>query len=310
MSRTINRLLVGALALGAAACAEGLTDAQTRAFEDAFLSAPLGLSSTTSTFSASTSGDAAGPWMPEGDRHRGGGGRGHHGPGDGLMGGGIDGLFMGGGFGPGFGRGHFGDPVLQGTCAFDAATGRVACAPQTRDGLTITRSAAYATASGTAQSAFDSVTTNSINVRVTVTGTVTRRNGLTSTIQSASDRTVAGLAAGSTQRTVNGTSAGTENTTGTDSAGATFTAVRTAGDTTTNVVIPVSTTSTPSFPTAGTVIRSMKVTVTYASQAPVTSTRREVLTYDGTSTAKLVITRDGTTRTCTVPLPHGRPTCQ
>jgi hypothetical protein len=179
-----------------------------------------------------------------------------------------------------------------------------------RNGLTITRSAAYTTAAGAVQQAFDSVTTNTINVRVSVTGTATRRNGVTSTVQNASDRTVSGLAAGSTQRTVNGTSAGTENTTGTDSTGATFTAVRTAGDTTKNVVIPVSTPTTPAFPTAGTVIRSMKVTVTYASKAPVTSTRREVLTYDGSNTAKLVITRDGTTRNCTVPLPHGRPTCQ
>jgi hypothetical protein len=40
------------------------------------------------------------------------------------------------------------------------------------------------------------------------------------------------------------------------------------------------------------------------------SSRREVITYDGSATAKLVITRDGTTKTCSLPLPHGRPVCQ
>jgi hypothetical protein len=40
------------------------------------------------------------------------------------------------------------------------------------------------------------------------------------------------------------------------------------------------------------------------------STRREVITYDGSSTAKVVITKDGVTQTCTQALPHGRLSCQ
>ena len=53
----------------------------------------------------------------------------------------------------------------------------------------------------------------------------------------------------------------------------------------------------------------MAVTVTYASGTPVSSSRREVVTYDGTATAKISITKDGTTRQCTLALPRGRPIC-
>ena len=41
-----------------------------------------------------------------------------------------------------------------------------------------------------------------------------------------------------------------------------------------------------------------------------TTARREVITFDGSAVAKMVLTTDGTTQSCTIPLPHGRPTCQ
>lgn len=116
-----------------------------------------------------------------------------------------------------------------------------------------------------------------------------------------------GLAAGSTQRTVNGASAGREITEGTSSTGA-FTSTRIMGDTTTGLVIPVVASGYP-YPTAGTVIRAMSVTVSFASGSPVTSTRREVITYDGSATAKSSITTDGTSQACTLGLPRGRPVC-
>jgi hypothetical protein len=130
---------------------------------------------------------------------------------------------------------------------------------------------------------------------------------VTAKVDHSSDRTVSGLAAGSTQRTVNGTSAGREEISGTNDDGA-FSSVRTAGDTTKNLVIPVQE-DKPTFPTAGTVIREMHITVTKAGQSPVSSSRREVITYSGTDTATVVITKDGTTKTCKLPLPHGRPIC-
>ena len=106
---------------------------------------------------------------------------------------------------------------------------------------------------------------------------------------------------------MNGTSAGTELTTGTKEEVA-FTASRSAGDTITGVVIPLQD-GRPTYPTAGTVVRSMQATVTLSGGSPSTSSRREVVTYDGSATAKVVITQDGVTKNCTKPLPHGHLTC-
>ena len=305
MTPALKRAVAAAACLLGAACADNLTDsALSTELGAAFNTLPAGYSSNTSSFAGSADGNTDfGP-------HRGHGGPGH-GFGGGLMGGGLAGLFVGGGFDAGFGHGRHGDPVLDGSsCAFNASTSRVECSAVTRDSLTVKRSAQYRDAAGNVQQAFDSVTTNSINTQVTVSGTHSRRNGGTSTVQSASDRTVTGVAKGSTRRTVNGTSSGTENGAGSDSTGA-YTFSRVAGDTVVNVVVPVPTSDTARvYPVSGTVTRSMKVTVTYSGKSPTTTTRREVVTYDGSSTAKVVVTRDGTTQTCTVPLPRGRPTCQ
>ena len=131
----------------------------------------------------------------------------------------------------------------------------------------------------------------------------------TTTINSSSTRTVTGLAQGSTERTVNGATAGTESTTGTSSRGG-FSASRAVGDTTTRLVIPVASSSTtPSYPTAGTTIRSIKASFQFENEAAVTLERREVVTYDGSATAKVTITENGTTKSCTKPLPRGRLNC-
>ena len=222
------------------------------------------------------------------------------------MGGGMGADFLGAvGFGRGFGQGPFGGGGLNSDCTFAASTGRVTCSAETRNGVTINRSFAFTTATGTAQAKPDS-TTNPVNSQISVSGTVTRRDSAVSNITSSSNRTVSGLAYNSTQRTVNGTSAGTETTTGKVAEGA-FTSTRIVGDTTTGVIIPL-TAGRPTYPTAGTVVRHMKVTMTVAG-ATTTKERREVVTYNGTATATLTITQDGTTKTCTLPLPHGKPSC-
>jgi hypothetical protein len=249
----------------------------------------------------------------------------HDGPGwGGFMGGGIGEAFIGGlGFGPGIGRGPFenfgqheaddNDSEESDTfnhsdnCAFSTTTNRVDCATITHDGLTINRSFSFLDASGAVQQSFIRGTTNTVNVKKSVSGTITHHETVTSTVSGSSDLTVAGLASASTQRTVNGTSAGTDATTGTRN-GVAFTAQRSAGDTITALVIPIQQ-NHPTFPTAGTIVRSMSATVTLTGQTPSTSSRREVITFDGSSTAKVVITHDGVTKNCTKPLPHGRLTC-
>ena len=234
---------------------------------------------------------------------------GDRGPGwGGLMGGGLGEAWIGGiGFGPGLGRGPFDDFDDSNVCAFSTTTNRNDCAAIIRGGLTINRSFSFLDASGKVEQAFDPANTNTVNVKNSATGTVTHHSTATSTVNSSSDFTVGGLASGSTQRTVDGKSAGTESTTGTRD-GAAFTVARTAGDTTTGLVIPIQD-GHPTYPTAGTVIRSMQATVTKAGSSPSTSSRREVITYDGSATAKVVITHDGVTKNCTKPLPHGRLSC-
>ena len=324
---------IGALLLVAVACNDGNTQptrAETSLVAAAFRTSAPGYDSLSSSYSSSGNTGVFGP------RHR-GDERGAAGDSLGrseMMGGGFRDEFSGNiGMGGGLGRGPFGEHFSLSTCtAFDAATGIVTCTPLVRDSLTISRTFRFTTAAGVAQAARDTVTTDKIVTTRSVTGTTTftpgRREGFghgfgrlpgtgdssrvdittaRTTISSSSTRTTTGLASGSAQRTVNGASSGRETTEGTSTNGA-FTSVRVMGDTTTGIVIPVAATGYP-YPTAGTVIRAMSVTVTYASGSPVSSTRREVVTYDGTTTAKISITKDGTTKACTLPLPRGRPVC-
>ena len=69
----------------------------------------------------------------------------------------------------------------------------------------------------------------------------------------------------------------------------------------TGVIIPLQN-GRPTFPTAGTIVRSMQATVTLSGQTPTTSSRREVITFNGTSTAQISVTQDGTTKTGTLSL--------
>lgn len=303
MKRLAKGTAVAAIAVLGVACLDTTAPFDELSLTDALISLPAGFTSTSNSFGSGDGSVTA--FMPPGQNR--GGGRGRHGGGPGMMGGGLGADFAGGvGFGRGHDRGPFGFGGLSGDCTFSSATGRVSCAAVTDRGLTIVKSASYKKVDGTVQSAPDS-TTNTINLQIQVTGTVTRRDSAVSKVNNSSDRTVSGLAVGSTQRTVNGTSQGEETTAGTNEDGA-FTAVRLVGDTTTGLIIPI-VSGKPTYPTAGTVIRSMKATVTIAGGSPTTKTRREVITYDGSATAKLVITQDGVTRNCSLPLPRGIPTC-
>lgn len=277
----------------------------------AFSTAPAGFNEVSSSVAGGDA-EAGLPWQPAHGRGGPMGGRGMGAPGiggpgmGGFMGGGMDINFLGG-VGPGRGpdRGPFATGDAS-NCTFSAATGDVTCAPVTRGGMTITRVLTFKTANGTAQATHDS-TTNSVRTRMTANGTVQRRDSVTATVANSSDRTVTGTAAGSTLRTVNGTAQGAENASGRTRDGKSFTATRTMGDTTSGLTIPVEN-GRPTYPTAGSVTRSMKVVMTVDGTTK-TSIRREVITYNGSANATLVITHDGTTKTCTLPLPVGRPSC-
>jgi hypothetical protein len=320
--KTILRVAAGATVLLGAACAEmGTSSESLSGALAAFESVPAGFSSTSSTFAPEGDlGDAFHPRRGDGSfdaRGKRPGGPGDRGPGhdrgpkrDGfgfLMGGGLGREFFGGiGFGPGLGRGPFHFDSVGSSCVFAGSTGIVTCGPITKRGLTILVTAAIKTADGVAQAKVDSLT-NSVRLSSEVSGTITRRDSATSTINHKSARTVTGLAKGSTQRTVDGTAVGTETTTGTTDAGA-FSALRLVNDTTSGIIVPI-TDGRPTYPIAGRVSRNMSVAVTVAGSTT-THTRSEVVTYDGSATATVVITQDGVSKTCTLALPHGRLVCQ
>lgn len=336
MHSTTSRVAAGALLVLATGCIDSGTTQPSASslalLADAYATTAPGFDSLATSFNAFGN---TGTFAP---RHRGDGrsGPGVGGPGmRALMGGGLHDAFIGGiAMGPGRGRGPFAEGGDLSGCTFDAATGNVGCTPIARDSLVITRGFRFETASGTAQPARDTLTTDRVTTTRTVTGSTTftpraRRgfgpgfgpggeggpNGAgvdvttaRTSVTSSSVRTVAGLAAGSTARTVNGASSSRERTEGTSVRG-NFTTLRVMGDTTTGLRIPVVADGFP-YPIAGTVVRAMQVTVTYGAESPVTSTRREVVTYDGSATARVVITQDGQVRSCTMPLPRGRLTCQ
>jgi hypothetical protein len=323
-----------AVAVIGAACADvGSTPSADAAGSlAAFESVPAGFSATSSSFDAAGDlddafqprrGDGSSDDDPLDNDRRGGRGPGrgareeeggergeHRGRGDRfgfLMGGGIGPEFLGEiGFGPGRGRGPFHIDSVGSSCVFASSTGVVTCGPITRGGLTLRATAQITMADGTAQSKIDAAT-STVVLTSEVSGSKTHRDAATSEVAHRSTRTITGLAAGSTERTVDGTSVGTETTTGTTDEGA-FTAIRTVNDTTSGIRIPLAD-GRPTVPSAGRVSRNMKATVTVGG-ATTSHTRSEVVTYDGSATAVLVITQDGTTKNCSLPLPRGRLVCQ
>jgi hypothetical protein len=320
------RLAAAALALAAvAACSDSTStspSAASASLATAFSAAPAGFADLTTSFAADSTEGAFDPHFRDEHGPEDHDGRGHHdgfggpgGPGGprgphdwliGLMGGGLGGAFLGDGLEVGFGHGPFGRGRLPGDCTFSVTSGSVNCPPKTRHGLTITRSAIYTDTTGAVQSTVDRATA-SVELMTTVSGTVTRRDSSTSKVDEASALTVSGLADDSDQRTVNGTSSGTEVTTGTSDDGD-FTATRVVGDTLTDIVIAVGH-GRPKAPTSGTAIRAFSVTATVGGTTT-TSTRREVITFNGDAPATVVITKDGVVRNCTLAMPHGRLSCQ
>lgn len=306
MSRTTTLALAVTSLAALAACNDG-TSPQADFTSSAFTSTIAGFNEVSSSFAGTGDASMGGmPWQPE----HGMGGRGPGGPGgpgmSGFMGGGMDANFLGAvSFGRGPDRGPFARADDLSGCTLTGAD--LVCAPVTRNGLTITRTLTIKNTAGATMSKIDS-TTNSVRSQTTASGTVQRREGVTAVVSNISDRTVTGLAVGSTVRTVNGKARGTENSTGKTRDGVAFTAARTMGDTTTGLTIPVES-GKPTYPSAGKVIRGMMVTMT-SGGTTTSSTRREVITYNGTATATAVITHDGTTKTCSLPLPFGKPVCQ
>ena len=328
MSRSIKLVVaIAAAGFALAACSDLNSSADnTVALAAAFQTVPVGFSATSNSFDAS--GDAGLPFFPGPmsapvgfhDNPGGGGDHGGHGDRhDGFGEGGLRGLLMGGGLGPDFigaigfgrgrGRGPFGIFNLPDSCTYDAGTGRVGCPDKTERGLTVSASFAFKDDGGASQPKFDTLTTNLVNAKVNVSGTVTRREGTTtSTVHDTSDRTIEGLAPGKTERKIKGTASAHEDVAGTRDS-VKFTATRVVYDTTKNLVIPI-VDGRPTLPDSGTVIRNMSVSITPEGGTTTSKSRREEVTFDGTNVVTVKLTVDGTTQNCTITLPSKKLVCE
>lgn len=196
------------------------------------------------------------------------------------------------------------DAPLHSTTGCSLVDGRRVCTGTTDAGLTITRSFAFYDATDAIQTTFDPATTAKINFQMSLSGTVTRPHG-TATITRERNMTLSGLAGAETQRTWNGTGAGTENSTATGDRG-TRTYVGATKDTTTNVVFTLPRSEHP-FPASGTIMHRIDGTATFegAQSGTRTITRRAVVTFNGTAIVPLQVGE----RSCTLNLTTKTVTC-
>ncbi len=170
---------------------------------------------------------------------------------------------------------------------FRADPGKFDCTSMTHEGETVTRTCTYKDAAGNTQTAYDSLTTASVNVHATVTGTVDRGHW-SGTVNDVRDFTVSGLTGHETTLIWNGTGSGASSRVKESQDGAARQFDLTHSETVTNLVIPVPRTST-SWPLSGTIVRSETIKITGGTDFNTTKQRDATITFDGTQFATVTI---------------------
>jgi hypothetical protein len=165
-----------------------------------------------------------------------------------------------------------------------------------------TRSVTFYDANGAVQTSYDSLTTDSIQFVLEVSGSASRDNWSAS-IDRTRQMTISGLLGQETTRTFNGTGTETVSRSRTDTTGTTSTYDMNGSFTVDNVVVPVPG-STPRWPLSGTITHDLTVTVVNGPNGDQTKTVTVVVTFDGTSTATAVI--NGQTMQIDLTTPPGR----
>lgn len=198
--------------------------------------------------------------------------------------------------------GHTPATVPAVSCTMNATTKTMTCASKT-NGLNITREVQFFNGAGAAQLKPDT-STRSMKSKTTVSGTatITSPNATgTTTVNRVSIETVTGLGPASTQRVVNGTASGTEDSEGKDARG-TMSVKRQYADTTKDMTLSSSPTPLAPFPLSGTTNRNIKASVSLNGAAAKDYTTREVLTYEAGGKLTIKTTMNGQTRTCVLQL--------
>jgi hypothetical protein len=285
----------------------------------AFTTVPAEFSNNTSSFGGDSDGVSS-LCLP--------GPRGHAFGREGLMGGGLGDAFAGSmSAGRGFGHhGPFGGRFAGGrTCdgTFNAGTGWFVCAPVTRNGVTVNQQMQYKTTAGGVQAAFDTASTNSVQVRTNVAGTVSfvrdstrggwggpgaaarrapdwrQRDDPHRQHDGARRRTVTRLTAGAPSAQWPGRHLRSRHR---DLGKGVH---RQARGRRRRVEIPIVDGSKRIRLPA--VIRVMNATVTFAGETPVTASRRECRYDEARQPGHHHV--NGETKNCTMALPRGRPSC-
>jgi hypothetical protein len=169
-----------------------------------------------------------------------------------------------------------------------ADPGSFDCTSVQRDGLTITRTCTFYDQDGNVQDAYDTLTTDSAQVHVEVSGSIDRGDWGSSSVSRVRDITVTGLLGTETSLTWNGTGSGTMSKVHQAADGSTVQMDVTSSQTAKDVVIPVPRTST-SWPLGGTITSSVSVTFTGGPNDGETHTRDVTITFDGTQYATVTV---------------------
>lgn len=149
------------------------------------------------------------------------------------------------------------------------------------------RQVTFYDADGNVQSAYDSLTTASINFVLDVNRAATR-DSWSASIERSRDMTVSGLEGHETTRTWNGTGTETISRSRTDSVGTERSYDMTGSFTYEDVVVPAPG-SDSRWPLSGTITRNMTVNVVNGPNGDRTKTVTVVVTFDGTSTATATV---------------------
>jgi len=169
-----------------------------------------------------------------------------------------------------------------------ANPGAFECTTVERNGMTLTRTCAFFDASGTPQSAYDPVATESVVVHVEMTGSLDRGDWGSSSVSRIRDFTVKGLSGSETSATWNGTGSGTMSRIHQTRDGGEMQMDMSSTETATDVIIPVPRTET-SWPLGGTITKFVSVTITGGPRDGTTHERNVTITFDGTQFATVTV---------------------
>lgn len=152
---------------------------------------------------------------------------------------------------------------------------------------TFSRTVTFFDADGVEQSAYNPLTTASINVVVDLSHAV-EREGWSASVERHRDLTVSGLEGQETSRIWNGTSSGTVMRSRHTEANGTRTYDMTTSSVITDVVVGVPRSENP-WPLSGTITRTIMITITNGPNGDVTRERTVTIEFNGTQFATLTV---------------------